>query len=155
VWIREQKPDPAFSAPRFKQSRYHASIIGWTLSGNGNSRAEAMDELNTNFEKAKAKKVEQGKPLPRPGTSVPIEFASQDRVNLHLDLAQDFIQRVLELDWAWTSDESSLWDFHTEETNDRLNAKIMGIYGVDVSDIKSGNLSEIFERIASKEQSLG
>ena len=74
---------------------------------------------------------------------------------MHLDLAQDFIQRVLELDWAWTSDESSLWDFHTEETNDRLNAKIMGIYGVDVSDIKSGNLSEIFERIASKEQSLG
>jgi hypothetical protein len=99
--------------------------------------------------------MEEGKRLPRPGTRVPLEYSSQDRVNLRSDLAQDFIRRVLELEWAWISDESSLWDFHTELTNDQLNAKIMEVYGIDVSDIESGNLSEIFERIASKERSLG
>lgn len=155
VWIREQEPDLALSGPRFKKPRYHASIIGWTLSGNGDSPVEAIDELGSNFERAKTKKLEEGKNLPRPGTKVPIEFAPQDRVNLHAGLTEDFIRRVLELEWAWISDESSLWDFHTEETNDRLNSKIMEVYGVDVSDIESGNLSEIFERIASKERSLG
>jgi hypothetical protein len=155
VWIRKQEPDTAFIASRFKQYQYHASIVGWTLSGGGDSLAAAIDELNSNFEKIKAKKMEQSKPLPRPGTTVPIEYASQDRVNLHSDLEQDFIRRVLDLEWAWISDESSLWDFHEEETNNRLNEKIMEVYGIDVSDIESGNLSEIFERIASKERSLG
>ena len=45
------------------------------------------------------------------------------------------------------SDESSLWDFHVESDNSRLNAKIMEVYGVDVSDIQSGRLAAIFERI--------
>jgi hypothetical protein len=45
--------------------------------------------------------------------------------------------------------KSSLWDFHGDETNDALHAKIKEVYGVDVSDIKSGNLSEILERIAA------
>jgi hypothetical protein len=135
--------------------QYRASIVGWTLSGFGDSPAEAMGELNSNFEKATDRKMEEGKRLPRPGTRVPLEYSSQDRVNLRSDLAQDFIRRVLELEWAWISDESSLWDFHTELTNDQLNAKIMEVYGIDVSDIESGNLSEIFERIASKERSLG
>ena len=121
----------------------------------GNSPEEAMAELSSNFERAKAKKLEEGEHLPRPGTTVPIEYASQDRVNLNAGLAQDFIRKVLELEWAWISDESSLWDFHMEETNDRLNSKILEVYGVGVSDIESGNLSEIFERIASKERSLG
>jgi hypothetical protein len=39
-------------------------------------------------------------------------------------------------------------DFHADSDNSRLNAKIMEIYGVDVSDIQSGGLAAIFERIA-------
>ncbi|HTJ29438.1 MAG TPA: hypothetical protein VL346_03010 [Acidobacteriaceae bacterium] len=48
---------------------------------------------------------------------------------------------------AWISDESSLWDFHTEQTNDLLIAKIRDVYGVDVSDIESARLWEIIEHI--------
>jgi hypothetical protein len=51
------------------------------------------------------------------------------------------------VDWAWISDESSLWDFHEDETNESLTDKIRHIYGVDVSDISSGNLANIFDRI--------
>ncbi len=61
--------------------------------------------------------------------------------------SEEFIQKVLDLEWAWISDGSSLWDFHTEETNDLLYVRIREVYGVDVSDIKSGKLREIFERI--------
>ena len=52
------------------------------------------------------------------------------------------------MEWAWISDESRLWDFHSEETNDALYAKIEEVYGVNVSDIESAKLSEILERIA-------
>lgn len=48
---------------------------------------------------------------------------------------------------CFISDESSLWDFHTEETNEHLFEKILEIYEVDVSDIENGNLVEIFKRI--------
>jgi hypothetical protein len=77
------------------------------------------------------------------------EFAPSDRINAHRKLAEDFTRRVLGLERAWISDESSLWDFHTETTNDAMFAKIKEIYGVDVSDVSSGRLYEIFERIAA------
>jgi len=62
-------------------------------------------------------------------------------------LSEDFIRKVLDLDWAWISDESSLWDFHMEQDNQALYAKIWEIYGVDVSDIQSARLWEILDRI--------
>ncbi len=70
-------------------------------------------------------------------------------MKIHGDVAEHFTQSVLGLDWAWISDESSLWDFHTGETNMNLEAKIREIYGVDVSDIESGNLAQIPNRIAA------
>jgi hypothetical protein len=50
------------------------------------------------------------------------------------------------------TDESSLWDFHSEETNEEYHRKIMEVYGTDVSDIESGNLVRIFERIRAQGQ---
>jgi hypothetical protein len=42
---------------------------------------------------------------------------------------------------------SSLGDFHGNETDAALIEKIRRIYGVDVSDISTGNLADIFDRI--------
>ena len=78
-----------------------------------------------------------------------IEFAPQDRVDAHPALLDDFIHRILELEGAFISDESSLWDFHTDMNNDDLLARIKWVYGIDVSDIESGNIAEILERIAA------
>ena len=64
------------------------------------------------------------------------------------------MRRILNLDWAWISDESSLWDFHSSKDNGELIAKIREIYGVDVSDIESARLSEILDRIASNRESV-
>ncbi len=79
-----------------------------------------------------------------------LEFASRTRVSAHPELVEDFIRRVLNLDWAFISDESSLWDFHEAGTNGALIARIKEVYGVDVSDIESAKLPEILERIAKK-----
>ena len=132
-------------ASRLKLIPWVASIINWpAMSGNGNTKPEALQELLAKFDRFKATK---GK-LPRPGTKVPIEFVKSYHVDQHSELAKDFIQRVLEIEWAWISDESSLWDFHVDETNGKLNDRILRIYGVDGSDISGGNLADIFERIS-------
>jgi hypothetical protein len=66
-----------------------------------------------------------------------LEFAPRKRVSTQPDLAQDFTRRVLNLDWAFISDESNLWDFHEAGTIGALIARIREIYGMDVSDIES------------------
>jgi hypothetical protein len=149
ISIRVQELDPEYTAPRFKQHRYIARVVNWTLCGSGDTGQEAIRDLATKFEAAKVERKRQGKRPPRPGTRVPVEFASQERVSAHQELADDFIRRVLELDGAWISDDSSLWDFHTNETNELLYARINEVYGVDVSDIESARLSEILDRIAA------
>jgi len=153
VVIRGQDIDPNYTGTRLKQHRYAVSIVNWGLTGTGDTRREALRALEKNFATAKAERAKRGKPLPRPGTKVPIEFASQEKVRAHPELADDFIHRILNLDWAWISDESSLWDFHHDETNETLIAKIKEVYGVDVSDIQAARLSEIFERIAAVQKS--
>jgi hypothetical protein len=154
IVIREQQVDPSHGGTRLKHYRYNASIVNWwVMTGGGDTRREALQELDKTFANAKADREKKRKPLPRPGTHVPIEFAARQRVSGHHELAEDFIRRVLNLDWAWISDESSLWDFHEAEGNGALIAKIKEVYGVDVSDIGSGKLSEILERIATEQRS--
>jgi hypothetical protein len=151
VFICIQEPDPAsgYDNPRFKMDRHLARIVNWHITGGGDTREEALNNLRDTFAAVKSKKKEAGEMLPRPGTKAPIEFASQLRVNAHAELASDFIHRILEIESAWISDESSLWDFHVDENNDAYLTKIKEIYNVDVSDIQSANLAEIFDRIAT------
>lgn len=132
-----------------------ASVVNWHISGFGDSREEALKDLKTTFAARKEALAEAGKPLPRPGTRVPIGFVSQERVNAHPELMQDFIERVLGLDWAFISDESNLWDFHEQETNEALVERIWDVYGVNVGDIESARLREIFDRIAESQHSSG
>ncbi len=120
------------------------------MAGGGDTKQGALEDLRNHFDRFKA----ENKQLPRPGTKVPIQFASTTRIERHPKLAKDFIQRIFGLEWAFISDESSLWDFHKEETNDTLVQKIRATYGVDVSDISSGNLADIFDRIAKNPPSL-
>jgi hypothetical protein len=152
VVIRQQKVDSKHKGTRLEQGPYSAFIVNWGLTGGGDSEREALEALRQHFAAAKAERTRSGTPLPRPGTRVPAQFASQERVSAHPELTEDFVHRVLELKWAWISDESSLWDFHQDETNDPLIARIKELYNVDVSDIKSARLSEILERIATKTQ---
>jgi hypothetical protein len=141
----------AFStdSPLYKPVPYSAFIVNWGLMGMGDTKDEALSALESTFQKVKLERGQNAEPLPRPGVSVPIQVAPASRVDAHPELAEDFIQRVLEIDWALITDESSLWDFNAGENNAPLFARIKDIYGIDVSDIQSARLCEIFERIAA------
>ena len=143
IRVRVQKDVP-------DNSRYWARILGWNIDGLGRTRANALAEVRKWYNTRKAALLNEGKPVPRPGTAVPVKFASQDRVSEQDELLNDFVHRVLDLPWAFISDESSLSDFHTAEDNDVLIAKIREVYGVDLSNIASGNIAEILERIAAE-----
>lgn len=154
IRIRKNQPldfDLATAFPDAKTEAYLAQIINWwALSGGGDSPEQAKAALADAFASFKAERLQDGIPLPRPGTSVPLEFASQERVNRHPELQRDFFHKVLELEWAWVSDETSLKDLSPEAGTSSLVEKIRAVYGVDVSDIESGSLAEILERIAGE-----
>jgi predicted RNase H-like HicB family nuclease len=154
VVIHEQtvERESGGSASRDVPPRYLARIVNWSgIAGFGESPEQAMADLVNSFARLKESWQRDGRPLPRPGTKVHLQFAPSNRVNAHPDLTRDFMHRILGLDWAFVSDQSSLWHFHGEDTNDVFNAKIREVYGVDVSDLKSGNLAEILERIAVRQ----
>jgi len=67
------------------------------------------------------------------------------------DIARDLLSRVfgVDFDTCFISDDSSLWDFHGDEPNQHYFERIREDYGVDVSDIRDGNLARIFERLAA------
>src|SRR3954465_12720976 len=97
VTIREHKIDPNYSGTRFKQHHYTASIVNWGVTGVGDTRGEALLELEKAFAAVKGERAKTKQRLPRPGVHVPIEFASQQRVSAHSELADDFVRRVLNL----------------------------------------------------------
>ena len=86
-----------------------------------------------------------------------IEFASTKKISAYEDLAADFLDKIFDMERGSyaISDESGLWDFpfrESYESKERLWEKIREIYGVDVSDIKDGNLVRIFERIEREQK---
>jgi hypothetical protein len=154
ISIREHAIDPAYVGTRLKQHQYTATIVNWwVISGGGNTKTEAMEELRRRFFTENETRAKEQRRLPRPGTHVPIEFAARQRVDAYPQLTDDFVRRVLNLDWAWISDESSLWDFHAFDDNRALIARINEVYDVDVSDIESAKLCEILQRINEKQHS--
>jgi hypothetical protein len=134
---------------RLKQFPWSCQIINWwQIGGFGGTKKEAYADLQKRFAEIKS----NSKSLPRPGTGAPIEFASTERVQLYDDIANDFFDRVLDMNYGdcLITDESSLWDFHVEESNEHLYRKIWNAYRTDVSDIDDGNLVTIFERIENR-----
>jgi hypothetical protein len=81
-----------------------------------------------------------------------IEFASTIGVDRFRAISVDFMNKVfcLEPGEYLISDESSLYDFTglDEMKLPDIHKKIQEIYNINVSDIKSGNLLEIFKRIS-------
>jgi hypothetical protein len=80
-----------------------------------------------------------------------IEFASTTEIEMFFEIAEDFMHRILDFepgDYLIT-DESSLWDFtgRDKQELDDIYKKIQEVYDLDVSDIPTGNLLEIFRRI--------
>jgi hypothetical protein len=153
TWRLEDYPVRAYqqavakhSGPvRLKPWIWVSEIVGWSISGGGDTKQEAIENLRKTFESNRATDPK----LPRPGTEVPIKFASGDQISKHKELSEDFIHRVLDLPWAFISDESTLWDFHELENNDAYYARIQSAYGIDASNVPNANIANILEKIAA------
>jgi hypothetical protein len=150
VVIRTQELRPGLPS-RFTQHPFRALVLGWLIDAPGDSKEEALANLKGEFARRRQMRVDEGKRVPRPGTRVPIVFGPQARADRHAALADDFTRRVLHpvlgIEDVWITDDSSLWNFHFDETSDELVAKIREVYGVDVSDVESQTLVDIFDRI--------
>ncbi len=148
VAVRTQKVDPAWNHPHLQQHRYIANVQGWFLDAGGDTRREALRALREAFERRKTYMAEQGEPLPRPGTIMPLEFAPTDRIDRHGDIVNEIIEEILHISGAWVSDQTCLWELTLGEDIDEVYAQIRARFGVDVSDIPYGSLPGIVERIA-------
>jgi hypothetical protein len=150
LWMRQQEPSPPDAPVRIRTRPFVVSIVNWHLAGTGDSAQEALADLEQSFEKVKSERRRAGEGQPRPGQRVPVQFASSARIDAHGELAQDFVERVLGLPWAFLSDESDLWDFHEDATNEAYVQRILAVYGVDVSDPGDARIADILDRIAAE-----
>lgn len=80
-----------------------------------------------------------------------IEFAPTIGVDMFLDISEEFMEKIFDFEPGayLITDESSLHDFtglDEIELSD-IQKKIQEVFDIDVSDIESGNLLEIFMRI--------
>lgn len=137
-----QAPEPGIA--------WCAQILNWPgPAGLGPTKAEAYEQLSGNLEEIR----QHRETMPRPGTHVPIQFASTERVGANPAVLDDFIERVLLFsrnDPVFISDESSLHDFGDTTKVQELATRIRDVYSIDVSDIAedSGNIAAILERIS-------
>ena len=126
-----------------------ASIDGWVaMVGMANTKENAVIEL----EKCFINYVNSGSKLPRPGTKKELKFASTDGIEAHLDTFDQFCKDILNNDSSslFVSDESSLWDFTSEDNLDNYYKLILEKYNVDVSNVQDGNILLILKRLENK-----
>jgi hypothetical protein len=129
---------------RLRPADWSVRVLRWAgMQGHGESREAAMLNLRENFARYRLK----GEPLPRPGSYKAIEFASSEKLETYREIEEDFVRHILDVEWAFLSDESSLWDFSTDETLIELYERIGKRYGVDVSHVEGANLVAIFDEI--------
>src|SRR5512146_1885791 len=81
------------NAPGLEPSiAYFAQVLNWPgPAGLGPTKARAYEQLSANLEEIRKHR----KTMPRPGTHVPIQFASTERVGTDPALMDDFIEQVL------------------------------------------------------------
>ena len=153
VFSCRQAPAAANAPERLRKPPYIAFILRWSVIGSGETKADAMLTLERLFQDAKAQRIRDGREPPRPGTTVPIEFASSEGIDTHPALRDDFINRVLELDLGIRFRRIELVGFSYRSDDTSLHQRINDIYRVDVSDIESGSLRDLFERICTNPES--
>lgn len=84
-----------------------------------------------------------------------VEFASTARIETFEELAEDFMLNIFgfEPGHYLITDLSSLHDFVGVDDMELVDmlARIRDVYGLDVADLRSGNLLEIFRRLSEQQ----
>ena len=145
--VHRPAPEPA-GPSRLVYMPWTAQVVNWWLMrGDGLTREAATAELERRLAA-----FAESHPLPRPGIPFrqPIDYAETDEVERLRPFVEDLLSRVLQVDPAecFVSDESSLWDFHGDETNDEYLRRISLLYGVDASHLDPPTLVAIARLVA-------
>ena len=124
-------------------------INWWTLTGLGETKEEAYKMLKEGFENYKV----YNDKLPRPGCSVPLQYAATTTVDNLESVAVDFFDKILGYNYyeCFISDESSLIDFG-QDNNETLQ-KINQTYNLNLKEIGDGNIVRILTLIDEKNNS--
>ena len=137
------------SSPEEKTREWSGQVIKWSaMFGSGRSKNEALKDLENSFERYRS----ANGTLPRPGTEVPIQFASSDQIEKLEDVAVEFFPEILGYDFhgIFVSDESSVFDFDVDEqeTIAAINAR----YELHLTTLGDGNIVRILSLIKARKQ---
>ena len=131
--------------PNHKELKaWHLQVINWySFSGLGDTKEEAYKMLREKFENYKA----YGHKLPRPGCSVPIQFADTTKIDNLENIAVDFFDKILGYNYydCFISDQSSLLDFGQD--NEETLQKINQTYNLNLKEIGDGNIARFLTLI--------
>lgn len=126
---------------------WEARIIDWYwMNADGYSKIEAHKKLMDRFNAYK----EEGHQLPRPGTRVPLTFASVSKIDNLEKVAVDFFRNIFDLDYygMFISDESSLYNFCWSDTEiEKVHDMINHYYQIDINNIDGLIIVDILEKI--------
>lgn len=144
IEVREQKDVPA-------NLKWFARVLNWPgPSGLGQTAEDARAALLKALHEIAATRWSRREAMPRPGTKVPIGFASAARVTEDPELLDDFIIRALGFkagDPVFISDLTSIDDFGDEDESARIRDRIRLHYGVEVNEQDSMAVADILVRI--------
>ncbi len=103
----------------------------FALKAAGQTREEALQELERLFFERVAYMEAAGKPLPVPGEEPEMMFSTSAQIDAQAAMARDFFQRVLGMNYdnVFVSDATRLEEFGSLET---LRTKIKAVYSVDI-----------------------
>ncbi|MDL2320318.1 hypothetical protein LJC45_04205 [Alistipes sp. OttesenSCG-928-B03] len=129
--------------------RWAVQILNWWISGVGDTKEKALEDLVKNFNLYK----ENNDKLPRPGTIVPIQFADTSMIEELEVEGVDFFDKIIGMDYysCFISDETSLHDFGMYD--DRTLRKINEFYSLDLHDLEDGNIVKLLTIIRDKSSS--
>ncbi len=147
IEIRKQEGVPL-------EARWYARVLNWPGPGGlGTTKDEARTALLKNLREIALKRLQDGKSMPRPGTGLPIEFASTARVLKDPALLEDFIIHILGFapsDPVFISDESSISDFGNDDRITQIRRQIEEYYGILVTEPEPVLIADVLDRVRER-----
>ncbi|NLG28833.1 MAG: hypothetical protein GX557_13045 [Chloroflexi bacterium] len=147
IYVRQQAHVP-------DELRWCACVLNWAGPvGLGSTEQGARTALLAELHAVAARRREEGKPMPRPGTRVPILFASTTRVKADPALLNEFIGKALGFGpgaFVFISDESTICDFGDDERVAEIRATIRDRFGVAVDEPEPVRIADVLEKIRRK-----
>ena len=142
--IREQSGVPL-------ESTWFAHVLNWPgPSGLGSTKQLARQALLRTLQEIAAERWSRGEAMPRPGSFVPVEFASAERVNADPELLEEFIVKALGFnagDPVFISDQTSIEDFGDELEVELIRTRIHQHFGVAVPAAGPTSVADLLVRI--------